>query len=79
MPFSPEKSGLFTICSSAMREFLKDFLIYPFDSHPENNKFSQFLTTIFKDYPAFLWHQPTWKKLLVLPLLIIYAIFRKKQ
>lgn len=53
-------------------------LRYPFDAS-ESNKFHQFLTTIFKDYPAFFWSQPSRKKVLVFPFLIIYAIFKKKN
>mgnify|MGYP000135305209 len=61
-----------------MLDFLLDMLRYPFDAS-ESNKFHQFLTTIFKDYPAFFWSQPSRKKVLVFPFLIIYAIFKKKN
>lgn len=62
-----------------MFSFLLDFLKYPFDSHPENNKFHQFLTMILKDYPAFFWQKPSWKRVLVFPFLLIYAIFKNKK
>lgn len=62
-----------------MRAFIKDMIIYPFASDKVNNRFSQFLTTIFKDYPAFLWTKPTWKKVLVLPFLLVYELFRTSR
>jgi len=61
-----------------MIKFIVDFLKYPFDSKEENNKFSRFLTTILKDYPAFLWVKPTWQRIVVAPLLFLAKIFQKK-
>jgi len=53
-----------------MFTFLKDLLIYPFDKS-ENNRFWQFLTFCFKDYPAYFRVQPTWKKI---PLFFVLAV-----
>jgi hypothetical protein len=61
-----------------MLDFFLDMFRYPFDDN-KNNKFHQFLTIIFKDYPAFLRSQPSRKKIVILPFLIIYAIFKKKS
>jgi hypothetical protein len=60
-----------------MWKFIKDFLIYPFDSNKQNNKFGKFLTTLFKDFPAFFWIKPTFKKVLAFPFIVIHALFRK--
>lgn len=61
-----------------MRIFLKDMVKFPFVGKMESNKFAQFLRLVFKDYPAFLWQQPSFKKVLVLPFLLVYAMFKKK-
>jgi len=61
-----------------MFRFLRDFIIYPFDTHKETNKFAGFLKMVFKDYPAFLRIQPNLKKILVFPFLILYYIVRNK-
>jgi len=58
--------------------FIKDFLIYPFDKNKEKNKFSQFMKMLFRDYPAFLWIKPNLKKVILLPFLALYHIFKKK-
>ncbi|AHB41381.1 hypothetical protein P148_SR1C00001G0590 [candidate division SR1 bacterium RAAC1_SR1_1] len=62
-----------------MFRFLWDFLKYPFDAHKEINKFSLFLEMLLKQYPAVFWIRPTFKKILALPLLIIYFVFRTKK
>jgi len=60
-----------------MFSFLWDFIRYPFDSHKETNKFGRLLLVIFKQYPALFWVKPTWKKIVSLPLLVVYYIFKK--
>jgi hypothetical protein len=60
-----------------MFKFIRDFIKYPFDMYKDQNKFSNFLKLILKDYPAFLWGNPTWQKIVVLPFLTISKIFEK--
>ena len=60
-----------------MIKFIVDFFKYPFDSKKENNKFSKFLDTIMKDYPAFLWTKPTWQRIVAAPFLFLAKIFQK--
>lgn len=62
-----------------MFRFLWDFLRYPFDKHHETNKFHLFLNFVFKEYPAFFWLRPTFKKILLFPIISIYLIFRPKK
>jgi len=62
-----------------MLRFLWDFIKYPFDSKKETNKFSVFLEMLLKQYPAVFWIRPNIKKILALPLLIVYFIFRTKK
>ena len=62
-----------------MFRFLWDFVRYPFDVHKENNKFSNFLDMLFKQYPAVFWVRPTIKKLLALPMLIVYFVFKTQK
>lgn len=52
---------------------------YPFSTDKEHNQFSKFLTTIFKDYPAFFWTKPSFKKALAFPFIVLYALFRAKK
>ena len=59
--------------------FLKDMFSYPFCADKEQNQFWKFLTTIFKDYPAFFWAKPTFKKALAFPFVVLYALFRTKK
>jgi hypothetical protein len=61
-----------------MLRFIFDLLIYPFDKDKENNKFSKFLTMLFKDYPAFLWIKPNFKKIILLPFLVLFHFFKRK-
>lgn len=61
-----------------MFHFIRDLIIYPFDSHKETNKFAGFLKMTFKDYPAFLRVKPNFKKILVFPFLMLYYVFRSK-
>jgi hypothetical protein len=61
-----------------MFRFLWDFIKYPFDTNKEQNKFSNFLKLILKDYPAFLWIKPTWQRILVAPFLFLARIFQRK-
>lgn len=58
-----------------MRKFIKDFFIYTFQKDKTNNKRNQMMTSLFKDYPASFWVKPTFKKIFIAPLLIIYYIF----
>jgi hypothetical protein len=62
-----------------MFKFLRDFISYPFDSHKETNKFAGFLKMLFKDYPAFLWIQPNIRKIIALPFVALFYIFKNKQ
>ena len=59
-----------------MRKFIKDFFLFPFKKD-NNNKINRLLDTFFKDFPAFFWEAPSFKKILILPLLFIYHIFSK--
>jgi hypothetical protein len=61
-----------------MLRFLLDFFKYPFDTQNPENRFGKAMTTLFKEYPAFFWQKPSWKKVLVFPFLVVYAIFRRK-
>ncbi len=58
-----------------MRKFIKDFFTYPFQKDKSNNKRNLMMTSLFKDFPANFWTNPTLKKMLVAPLLVIYYIF----
>ena len=62
-----------------MFRFLRDFIIYPFDPHKETNKFAHFLKMIFKDYPAFLWIKPNFRKIIASPFVILFYIFKSKK
>ncbi|MFA7298309.1 MAG: hypothetical protein WC010_01560 [Candidatus Absconditabacterales bacterium] len=61
-----------------MFRFLRDLIIYPFDSHKETNKFASFLKMIFKDYPAFLWIKPNFRKIIAFPFLMLFYVFKNK-
>jgi hypothetical protein len=61
-----------------MLNFLKDLIIFPFDNDKENNKFSNFLQLILKDYPAFLRNKVEFKRIVLLPFLALYNVFSKK-
>ncbi|MEI6117838.1 MAG: hypothetical protein WCP92_00860 [bacterium] len=52
--------------------------MYPFDTHKETNKFAAFLKMVFKDYPAFMWIQPSIRKILAFPFMILFFIFKSK-
>jgi len=58
-----------------MRKFIKDFFTYPFQKDKSNNKINQMMTSLFKDFPANFWTKPTFKKIFIAPLLVIYYIF----
>jgi len=60
-----------------MLKFLLDFIKYPFEPKNKDNKFFEFMNTIFKDYPAFLWVKPTWQRIVSAPLLFLAKIFKK--
>lgn len=62
-----------------MFHFIWDLVIYPFDPHKETNKFGMFLKMMFKDYPAYFWIKPSFRKIIALPLLIVFCIFRRKK
>ncbi len=64
-----------------MRKFIGDFFRYPFQKDKSKNKRNQMMTSLFKDFPANFWTKPTFKKIFIAPLLIIYYIFSewKKQ
>lgn len=58
-------------------KFIWDFLRYPFDMDNDRNRFSNFIKTFFKDYPAFLWIKPNIKKIIIAPFLVIYNLFKR--
>ena len=58
-----------------MRKFIKDFFTYPFQKDKTNNKRNQMMTSLFKDYPANFWTKPTFKKIFIAPLLVVYYMF----
>jgi len=58
-----------------MIKFIKDFLMYPWDKQRETNKFHQFLSMLFKDYPAFLREKPSIWRILLFPFLLLYSLF----
>ena len=58
-----------------MRKFIKDFFTYPFQEDKSNNKRNLMMTSLFKDFPAKFWTKPTFKKIFIAPLLVIYYIF----
>lgn len=58
-------------------KFIKDLLIYPFDSNKKNNRFSGFLDAMLKDYPSLLWINFNIKKVLIMPFLVIYYLFKR--
>jgi len=62
-----------------MFQFIWDFVKYPFDKNKENNKFSVFLTMLLKQFPSLFWIKPGIKKILALPFLILYYIFKSKK
>jgi len=62
-----------------MFRFLRDLIIYPFDAHKEANKFADFLKMVFKDYPAFLWVKPSFRKILAFPCMMLFYIFKTKK
>ena len=62
-----------------MFRFLRDLIIYPFDPHKETNKFANFLKMLFKDYPAFLWIKPNFRKIIAFPFLMLFYIFKNKK
>ncbi|MDR2190739.1 MAG: hypothetical protein LBP53_06240 [Candidatus Peribacteria bacterium] len=61
-----------------MLQFIKDLFTYPFQKNKQDNKVHTLFTSLFKDFPALFWTQPTFKKIFIVPLLIIYHIFSKK-
>jgi len=58
-------------------KFIRDLVIYPFDKDKKNNRFSILLDALLKNYPSFLWIKPNIKKILIMPFLVIYYIFKK--
>ena len=58
-----------------MRKFIKDFFTYPLQKDKSKNKRNQMMTSLFKDFPANFWTKPTFKKILVAPLLVLYYMF----
>ncbi len=42
-------------------------------------KLDQLFTSLFKDFPALFWTQPTFKKIFVAPLLIVYHLFSRGE
>lgn len=58
-------------------DFLLDLLKFPFEASNQNNKFVRFLNFMFRDFPAYLWSKPSIWRLLMLPMLLIYKIFKK--
>lgn len=62
-----------------MRKFIKDFFLFPFQKEQKDNKISQLMESLFKDFPAFFREKPTLKKILIAPLLILYHFFSKGE
>lgn len=60
-----------------MFQFFHDLFTYPFQKDKHNNKVYKLFTSVFKDFPALFWIKPTFKKIFIVPLLIIYHIFNK--
>lgn len=58
-----------------MRKFIKGFFTYPFQKDKSKNKINLMMTSLFKDFPANFWTKPTFKKIFIAPLLVIYYIF----
>lgn len=58
-----------------MRKFIKDFFTYPFQKDKSNNKRNIMMTLLFKDFPANFWTKPTFKKIFIAPLLVLYYMF----
>ena len=58
-----------------MRKFIKDLFTYPFQRDKSKNKINLMMTSLFKDFPANFWTKPTFKKIFIAPLLVIYYIF----
>ncbi len=58
-----------------MRKFIKDFFTYPFQKDKSKNKRNLMMTSLFKDFPANFWTKPTFKKIFIAPLLVIYYMF----
>lgn len=58
--------------------FIRDCIVFPFQTKNQNNKLFGLLQFLIKDYPAYVWTRPSIKKILLLPLLIIYIILKKK-
>jgi hypothetical protein len=58
-----------------MLKFIKDFFKYPFQKDKSNNKINLMMTSLFKDFPANFWTKPTFKKIFVAPLLVLYYFF----
>jgi hypothetical protein len=60
-----------------MRKFIKDFFTYPFQKDKSDNKRNLMMTSLFKDFPANFWIKPKFKKIFVVPLLVLYYMFTK--
>ncbi|MBS8121675.1 hypothetical protein VAMP_13n207 [Candidatus Vampirococcus lugosii] len=64
-----------------MIKFILDFLIFPFKKNKENNKFNELIVFLFRKYPAYLWKNISFSKILwkiiALPIFILYIIFKK--
>jgi hypothetical protein len=60
-----------------MLQFLRDLFTYPFQKDKRNNKVYKLFTSVFKDFPALFRIKPTFKKIFIVPLLVIYHIFSK--
>ncbi len=61
-----------------MISFIIDLVRFPFESKNHQNKVYQLLQFLIKDYPAYLREKPSMKKILQLPLLVIYLVLKKK-
>ena len=62
-----------------MFRFLRDLIIYPFDSHKETNKFAGFLKMLVKDFPAFLRIKPNIRKIIAFPFVMLFYVFKTKK
>lgn len=55
-------------------KFIIDIFRFPFETNNDNNRFYQVMDFIFVDYPAYLYDNFQFKKLLLFPVLLFYVI-----
>lgn len=64
-----------------MITFIVDMFRFPFERR-EENRFNEFLTFCFKDYPVYFWVKPSFKRFLlffVLAAKIIWSGYKKNN